>query len=73
MPLNTILGPVKIDADFVFGFPHITALSNGSFAVTYLDVVGPNSVTWQVFDAQGNGVAGGTTSCGAPPRTAQCP
>jgi hypothetical protein len=58
LPLSTILGPVRIDGDFVVLVPHITVLSNGSFAVTYLDVAGPNSVTWQVFDAQGNGVAG---------------
>jgi|GraSoiStandDraft_57_1057295.scaffolds.fasta_scaffold2646797_1 hypothetical protein len=40
MPLSTILGPVRIDGDFVVLVPHITALSNGSFAVTYLDVAG---------------------------------
>jgi hypothetical protein len=34
MPLSTILGPVRIDGDFVVLVPHITALSNGRFAVT---------------------------------------
>ena len=60
MAFNTILAPKKIDnSGLVFDVPNITALSDGSFAVTYSDFSSPNSVISQVFSAQGQGIAGG--------------
>src|SRR5262249_11063415 len=55
-----ILEPITIDPSGVIDVPHITALSNGSFALTYTDVFSTNSTVWQVFDAQGQLVTGGT-------------
>jgi len=71
MPLNTVLGPVSIDnSGFVNGLPtNITALSDGSFALTVLDSVTSNAVNSVVYTAQGVLVGGGAAMPPADPQS----
>jgi hypothetical protein len=75
MPLNTIFGPVSIDnSGFVNGLPtNITALSDGSFALTVLDSVTSNAVNSVVYTAQGVFAGGGAAMPPADPQSESYP
>ena len=65
MPLNEILAPTNIsNTGNVFpGFspPQITTLTNGTFALVYVDSVDGTEAVWKIFNAQGELIETGGT------------
>jgi VCBS repeat-containing protein len=60
MAFSTVLSPTVLsNSGFVFDWPNITTLSDGSFALTFLDQATTNSVISYVYSAQGTFLGGG--------------
>src|SRR5689334_6686515 len=60
MAFSTILSPTVLSSSGqVFDWPNITTLSDGSFALTFLDFATTNSVITYVYSAQGAFLGGG--------------